>query len=144
MLYQLNHPNYLNRNKGIDLFAASIITIVTGIYDTPLTRFLAIASLRDWSTWRCTRWKLILLKPIRRTLSIEATIYRSTRSLELKSSYNCTNSFKIAVLRQDCSGLSVTGPSQQHLSNCRIFPLHVAIPSNTTKISYPFPCSHYH
>ena len=34
MLYYNNHPYYPNRNKGIELFAVSIITIVTGIYDS--------------------------------------------------------------------------------------------------------------
>ena len=43
MLYQLNYSYYPNRNKGIDLFVASIIII-------PLMRFLAITSLRDWLT----------------------------------------------------------------------------------------------
>ena len=34
MLYYNNHPYYPNRNKGIELFVVSIITIVTGIYDS--------------------------------------------------------------------------------------------------------------
>ena len=33
-LYHFNHPYCLNGNQGIDLFAASIIIIVTGIYDS--------------------------------------------------------------------------------------------------------------
>ena len=33
MLYSNNHPYYPNRNKGIELFMVSIITVVTGIYD---------------------------------------------------------------------------------------------------------------
>ena len=34
VLYYNNHPYYLNGNQGIDLFVVSIITIVTGIYDS--------------------------------------------------------------------------------------------------------------
>ena len=34
VLYCNNHPYYPNRNKGIELFVVSIITIVTGIYDS--------------------------------------------------------------------------------------------------------------
>ena len=34
VLYYNNHPYYPNRNKGIDLFVVSIITIVTEIYDS--------------------------------------------------------------------------------------------------------------
>ena len=34
VLYYNNHPYCPNRNKGIELFVASIITIVTGIYDS--------------------------------------------------------------------------------------------------------------
>ena len=34
MLYSLNHPYYSDRNQGIELFVVSIITIVTGIYDS--------------------------------------------------------------------------------------------------------------
>ena len=34
MLYYNNHPYYFNGNQGIDLFVVSIITIVTGIYDS--------------------------------------------------------------------------------------------------------------
>ena len=34
MLYYYNHPYYPNRNKGIELFVVSIITIVTGVYDS--------------------------------------------------------------------------------------------------------------
>ena len=39
VLYYINHPYYPNRNKGIDLFVVSIITIVTGIYDCRLRVF---------------------------------------------------------------------------------------------------------
>ena len=34
MLYYNNHPYYLNGDQGINLFVVSIITIVTGIYDS--------------------------------------------------------------------------------------------------------------
>ena len=34
VLYSNSYPYYLNENKGIDLFVLSIITIVTGIYDS--------------------------------------------------------------------------------------------------------------
>ena len=34
MLYNNNYPYYPNRNKGIELFVVSIITTVTGIYDS--------------------------------------------------------------------------------------------------------------
>ena len=34
VLYYNNHPYYTNRNKEIDLFVVSIITIVTGMYDS--------------------------------------------------------------------------------------------------------------
>ena len=34
MLYYNNHPYYPNRNKGIELFVVSVITFVTGIYDS--------------------------------------------------------------------------------------------------------------
>ena len=34
MLYHNNYPYYPNRNKGIELFVALIIIIVTGIYDS--------------------------------------------------------------------------------------------------------------
>ena len=40
-LYHFNHPYCLNGNRGIDLLAASIIIIVTGIYD---------------SRWRVSSW----------------------------------------------------------------------------------------
>ena len=33
VLYYNNHLYYPNRNKAIELFVVSIITIVTGIYD---------------------------------------------------------------------------------------------------------------
>ena len=34
MLYYINHPYYPNRNKRVDLFAVSIIIIITIIYDS--------------------------------------------------------------------------------------------------------------
>ena len=34
VLYYNKHPYYPNRNKGIDLFVVSTISIVTGIYDS--------------------------------------------------------------------------------------------------------------
>ena len=40
-LYHFNHPYYLDGNQGIDLLAASICRIVTGIYD---------------SRWRVSSW----------------------------------------------------------------------------------------
>ena len=80
VLYYNNYPYYPNRNKGIELFVVSIITIVTGIYNSrwrvfSRSRHTAIARIynpiRDlyyleiriqrcnWIRWD---WKKYLLK----------------------------------------------------------------------------------
>ena len=54
MLYYDNHPYYPNRNKGIELFVVSIITIVTGIYDSRwrvFSRPRLPAKARKYSTY---------------------------------------------------------------------------------------------
>ena len=77
MLYYDNHPYYPNRNKGIDLFVVSIITIVTGIYD---------------SRWLRIVWKEIdaSLKPAIRNHIIKCTEEEAFRVLGITRELDIT------------------------------------------------------
>ena len=64
MLYYTIHPYYPNRDKGIDVFLVSIITIVTGIYDSRwrvFSRPRLPAKARKYSGFRVSyesKWSL--------------------------------------------------------------------------------------
>ena len=91
VLYYNNHPYYTNRNKGIDLFVVSIITIVTGMYDS---RWRVFSRSRLSANGRINTMNVLLIIPWSSNTK-RVRIWISTKLIH----YNYTYTFNYFLLQ---------------------------------------------